>query len=78
MAKYFWLPLAFVVVELSAAAAVSAPLHVRMNDPAILYSPYNWLVESSRAKTINPGANVYLSLPMLNNFTQFIIYQLYI
>ena len=74
----FFLPLAFVVVELSAAAAMSAPLHAHMDDPAILYSPYNWLVNASRAKTINPGVSVYLSLPMLNNFTQFIIDQLYI
>jgi lysophospholipase L1-like esterase len=31
-------------------------LDVQMNDKSILYSPYNWGVDGSQAKTINPGA----------------------
>lgn len=33
------------------ASATKAP-----NDPGIVYSPYNWLVTGSAAKSINPGA----------------------
>jgi hypothetical protein len=36
--------------------AAQSQVAIAMNDAAILYSPFNWLVTSSAAKTINSGA----------------------
>ena len=38
------------------AQAAGGGAAILMNDPAILYSPYNWAVSAPQAKTINAGA----------------------
>ena len=48
-------PLALLVALLLPAAPVVSLL-VPMDSPAIVYSPYNWAVNASRAKTIYAGA----------------------
>jgi lysophospholipase L1-like esterase len=40
----------------SASIAANSAVYVAPNDASFIYSPYNWLVSSSTAKTINSGA----------------------
>ena len=40
----------------STASEGAAATTIAMNDAALLYSPYNWVVTVDGAKTINPGA----------------------
>eukprot|EP00041_Stephanoeca_diplocostata_P019494 m.421516 g.421516 ORF g.421516 m.421516 type:complete len:159 (-) comp21318_c2_seq1:266-742(-) len=44
-----------VVLCAQAGSAIDGRI-IEMNDSSILYSPYNWVVSPSGAKTINPGA----------------------
>jgi hypothetical protein len=45
-----------IVTLMAADQPVRGAVTVPMNDPAILYSPYNWAVGATQAKTINAGA----------------------
>ena len=42
--------------------ASAAGAELKMDDPSILYSPFNWAVTPTGAKTINPGAYFRVSL----------------
>ncbi|MGI4789090.1 MAG: GDSL-type esterase/lipase family protein [Janthinobacterium lividum] len=56
MKTFFVSILLFLLLFVPGAEIARAARTVPMNDPAILYSPYNWDVTSSHAKTINAGA----------------------
>lgn len=43
-------------IVMTHSLAVCDAVVFKMNDPGILYSPYNWGVTVDGAKTINPGA----------------------
>ena len=46
------------IVTLACAGvfAAAGATELNMDDPSILYSPFNWVVAPTGAKTINPGA----------------------